>query len=162
MPFGRFRNSFCSSFGNLTGQVTLFDSGMRLNELTNIHRSDIDWDTHTIVIIGKGNKQRRAPFTPRTGVLLQAYLADNHCEGSIWGVSKHGIETMLKRLSYSTGIKFSCHAFRRGFACNLHRKGLSTLDIMHLGGWEDLTMALRYTRSITFDDCLSHYQKVNS
>jgi len=48
------------------------------------------------------------------------------------------------------GIKFSCHSFRRGFACNLHRRGLSTLDIMHLGGWSDLIMVSRYTRSITF------------
>ncbi len=43
----------------------------------------------------------------------------------------------------------------------LHRKGLSTLDIMHLGGWEDLDMVLKYTRSITFEDCLKHYKQVN-
>ncbi len=27
-------------------------------------------------------------------------------------------------------------------------KGLSTLDIMHLGGWEDLSMVLKHARSI--------------
>lgn len=32
---------------------------------------------------------------------------------------------------------------------------------MHLGGWSDLSMVLRYTRSITFEDCLEHYKKVN-
>jgi len=32
---------------------------------------------------------------------------------------------------------------------------------MHLGGWEDLDMVLKYTRSITFDDCLTHYKQVN-
>ena len=140
----------------------MFDSGMRLSELASIKDADIDWDDYTITIIGKGNKQRRAPFTRRSAELLKEWLSLYSCNGgNLWGMQRWGIQTMVKRLSRSTGIKFSCHAFRRGFACNLHRKGLSTLDIMHLGGWEDLTMALRYTRSITFDDCLSHYHRVS-
>ena len=142
--------------------ISLFaDSGMRLTELVNIKADDIDWNTYTITIIGKGNKQRRAPFTERTAKLLQTYLADNHNQGNIWDVNRYGIQTMLRRLGNRIGIRCNAHSFRRGFACNLHRKGLSTLDIMHLGGWEDLDMVLKYTRSITFEDCLKHYQKVN-
>jgi len=140
----------------------LFDSGMRLSELTNIQCTDVCWDTHTVSIIGKGNKQRRAPFSNRTGEQLRAYLSENHTPGNIWGLGTHGIETMLKRLGRDTGIPCNPHSFRRGFACNLHRKGLSTLDIMHLGGWQDLSMVLRYTRSITFEDCLEHYKKATS
>jgi site-specific recombinase XerD len=138
----------------------LFDSGMRLSELANIKREDIDWDSYTVTIIGKGNKQRKAPFTRNTAMLLQLYLEGNHTTGNIWGLGTYGIDTMIRRLSRETGIKFSCHAFRRGFACNLHRKGLSTLDIMHLGGWQDLSMVLRYTCSITFEDCLKHYRQL--
>jgi site-specific recombinase XerD len=138
----------------------LADSGMRLNELANIHASDIDWDSYTITIIGKGNKQRGAPFTQRTAKLLQLYLGGNHHNGSIWNLKPRGTQTVLQGLEFQTGIKCNAHSFRRGFACNLHRKGLSTLDIMHLGGWEDLSMVLRYTRSITFEDCLEHYKAV--
>ena len=141
--------------------MLLFDSGMRLTELTNIERYDINWDSNTIIVIGKGNKQRRAPFTQKTGELLHSYLANNqNRNGNIWGIQKRGVQTLLKKLSVRTDIKCNPHAFRRGFACNLHRKGLSTLDIMHLGGWEDLGMVLSYTRSITFDDCLKHYQEI--
>ena len=138
----------------------LFDSGMRLSEITKVKRNDIDWANHTITIIGKGNKQRRAPFTQNTAEMLQIYLGDNHATGTIWGLTTYGIETILKRLGDKTGIKCNPHSFRRGFACNLHKKGLSTLDIMHLGGWEDLSMVLNYTRSITFDDCLKHYREI--
>ena len=134
---------------------------MRLNELADIKACDIDWSTLTITIIGKGNKQRRAPFTKRTAILLSSYLTDNHNDINIWGIRRYGIQTMLKRLQALTGIKCNPHSFRRGMACNLHKKGLSTLDIMHLGGWEDLDMVLKYTRSITFDDCLVHYKHVN-
>jgi len=138
----------------------LFDSGMRLSEITSVRYSDIDWNTQTISVIGKGNKQRRAPFTKRTGELIQDYLCCIKETDNIWGLTIYGIQQMLERLEKETGIKCNPHAFRRGFACNLHRKGLSTLDIMHLGGWSDLSMVLRYTHSITFDDCLSHYQVV--
>ena len=68
---------------------------------------------------------------------------------------------MLSRLSIATSIKCNAHSFRRGFACNLHKKGLSTLSIMHLGRWSSLDMVTRYTKSITFDDCLELYKKVN-
>ena len=138
----------------------LFDSGMRLSEITKIKRGDIDWNSRTITIIGKGNKQRRAPFTQNTAEMLQVYLGDNHATGTIWQLTVYGIQTMLKKLGIKTGIKCNPHSFRRGFACNLHKKGLSTLDIMHLGGWEDLSMVLNYTRSITFDDCLKHYREI--
>jgi len=132
----------------------LAESGMRLNELANIQASDIDWGSYSITIIGKGNKQRKAPFTERSAKLLQAYLGDNHHNGSIWNLKARGIQTMLQGLELQTAIRCNAHSFRRGFACNLHRKGLSTLDIMHLGGWEDLSMVLRYTRSITWSEPL--------
>ena len=51
--------------------ISLFaDSGMRLSELANIKAEDIDWDNFTILIWGKGGKQRTAPFTERTAKLL--------------------------------------------------------------------------------------------
>lgn len=139
----------------------LGDSRVRLSELCSIHTEDIDWETNTVTIVGKGDKQRRAPFTERTAELLQTYLRTNgHLDDNVWGINQYGVQKMLKTLSLHTGIKCNPHAFRRGFACNLHRKGLSTLDIMHLGGWSDLSMVLRYTQSITFEDCLKHYKAV--
>jgi len=47
----------------------LADSGIRLSEMCGIKREDINWDNRTVAIIGKGNKQRRAPFTQRTDML---------------------------------------------------------------------------------------------
>ena len=131
---------------------------MRLNELTNIKDEDIDWDSYTMTIWGKGNKQRKAPFTTKTAQLLRRLISQNGTEDNIWGMKRRGIQNMLLELAKRTGIPCNPHSFRRGFACNLHRRGLSTLDIMHLGGWSDLSMVLRYTRSITFGDCLEHYR----
>ena len=114
-----------------------------------------------MVIIGKGNKHRKAPSTDKTAKLLKHYLNTNgHNNGNLRDINQNGLQKMLRILGLHTGIKCNAHSFRRGFACNLHRKGLSALDIMHLGGWSDLSMVLRYTKSITFDDCLKHYREV--
>jgi len=138
----------------------LADSGMRLSEIASIKASEIDWEDMTITIIGKGNRQRKAPFNGRSGKLLRQYLNQSASNGNIWSMKPRSIQCMLRRLSIRMGIPFSTHSFRRGFACNLHRKGLSTLSIMHLGGWSGLEMVERYTRSITFEDCLKHYRRV--
>ena len=139
----------------------LADSGMRLGEIANVQANDIDWESYTITVWGKGSKQRKAPFAERTADLLRQWIPNNGSGNNIWHLKERGIQTMLQGLESQTGIKCNAHSFRRGFACNLHRKGLSTLSIMHLGGWEDLSMVLRYTRSITFEDCLEHYKAVN-
>ncbi len=112
----------------------LADSGMRLKELSNIRANDINWEYYTITIWGKGNKQRKAPFTERTASLLKPVIANDGTGDNIWGINKFGIQKMFKRLQQDTGIPCNPYSFIRGFACNLHRKGLSTLDIMHLGG----------------------------
>jgi site-specific recombinase XerD len=94
----------------------LADSGIRLNELTNIRCDDIDFDTCTVTIIGKGNKQRRTPFTSRTANFLRELISQNQAGSNIWHLNYHGIEAMLKRLKLRTGLPTNAHTFRRTFA----------------------------------------------
>jgi site-specific recombinase XerD len=76
--------------------ISLFaDSGMRLNELTNIKSSDIDWTNYTITIIGKGNKQRKAPFTERSAKLLRVQIDNNGTGENIWNMKRKSIQCML-------------------------------------------------------------------
>ncbi len=135
---------------------------MRLQELARIRDYDFNWNDCTVTIWRKGKKQRKASFTKRSAELLKELISQNGHGENIWNMEHRGIQNILLELKKSTGVPCNPHAFKRGFACNLHKKGLSTLDIMHLGGWEDLSMVLHYTRSITFDDCLEHYNKVVS
>jgi integrase/recombinase XerD len=135
----------------------LADSGMRLSEVTNVKATDIDWATNTIVIVGKGNKQRRAPFTDSTGYLLREIP---HSQGkNIWNMTRRGIQSMLKDYHEKLGLPCNAHTFRRTFASNLHRKGVDVEHIMRLGGWETLEMVVRYTKSVKFEDSLQLYQE---
>jgi len=148
--------------------ISLFaDSGMRLTELLNIQEKHIDWDAQTIVIWGKGAKERKAPFTKRTATLLLEYfrvkqVTKNVYISNIWGVRKRGIQIMLWRLEKKTGLPCNPHTFRRTFASNLHRSGLDVEHIMRLGGWESLDMVLRYTRSVKFEESLKLYKNLEN
>lgn len=142
----------------------LADSGMRLNELSNVKAQDLDWDNQTILIWGKGGKQRRAPFTGRTANLLCEFgvkrvsPVSQNVYINIWGMKRRTIQNMLLGLAKRTGLPCNPHTFRRTFASNLHRAGMDIEHIMRLGGWENLDMVLRYTRSVKFEESLRLYR----
>jgi integrase/recombinase XerC len=141
--------------------MSLFaDSGMRLSELTSVKKANIDWDNYTIIIWGKGNKQRKAPFTEKTATLLREWLTNDGNGVNIWGMTRRSIQSMLNDYKRKTGLPCNAHTFRRTFASNLHRRGVDIEHIMRLGGWESLDMVIRYTRSVQFEDSLIHYKNV--
>jgi site-specific recombinase XerD len=141
--------------------ISLFtESGLRLSELLAINTSDIHWETHTIRVIGKGNKEAYAPFGSLSERHLRTWLAQFKPKPgqSIWNLGYWGIKTMLNNLRKETGISCQPHTFRRTFACLLRKAGVDTMTIKDLGRWESLEMVQRYTRSVTFQDSLRFYK----
>ena len=141
--------------------VSLFaDSRMRLSELAGIKASQIDWDNCLITIWGKGNKQRRAPFTEKTAKLIKELIANNGHGDNIWNMTRRGIQSMLNDYEDKTGPPCNAHTFRRTFASDLHRKDVDIEHIMRLGGWESHDMVIRYTKSVKFEDSLYFHKAV--
>ena len=133
----------------------LWYSGTRLSECANIKAEDFNWEEGTVVILGKGNKYRKA--LAGNGIVQQWF--QNH---DSFEISRSGIMTMLKRLSKESGIKCNPRSFRRGFAIHNLKSGLSTRIVQSLGGWESIVMVERYSRSLSFEDALQVYQGVNN
>jgi len=141
--------------------ISLFaESGLRPSELANIRQSDIDWDSRTVRVIGKGNKEGHAPFGSRSEQHLRDWLEEHKPQSGepIWGVSAMGIQHTLQVLSGETGLPCNPHTFRRTFACLLRKAGVDTMTIKDLGRWESLEMVQRYTRSVTFEGSLKFYR----
>jgi len=139
--------------------IALFtESGLRLTELTNIKPQDIDWNRHTIRVLGKGKKERFAPFGEMAESHMKMWLSQYQPNGNIWGLNEWGITSMLRRLKKATGIICNPHTFRRTFACLLREAGVDVMTIKDLGGWESLEMVQRYTRSVTFNNSLKFYK----
>lgn len=134
------------------------ESGLRLTELTNIKPQDIDWNRHTIKVLGKGKKERLAPFGEIAESYVKMWLSQYQPNGNIWGLNQWGITSMLRRLEKATGIVCNPHVFRRTFACLLREAGVDVMTIKDLGGWESLEMVQRYTRSVTFNNSLKFYK----
>jgi len=148
-------NKLCRAFISLG-----VESGGRLTELANIKLRDIDWKHRAIRILGKGRKEGYMPFGPCADRYLREWLSEHRPGGNdnIWGISKAGICSMLKRLGYRTGLPCNPHVFRRTFACLLRQAGVDCLVIKDLGRWESVEMVIRYTRSITFQNCMKWYK----
>jgi site-specific recombinase XerC len=53
-----------------------FSSGLRLSELSRIQISDIDFDTMTIRVLVKGNREAKSVFDERTKHLLKEHIGD--------------------------------------------------------------------------------------
>jgi len=91
-----------------------FDSGCRLSEIAEVKAKDFDFNKGFVTVIGKGNKQRKAPFTKDTGEMLKEWFAQH----DTFELSSEGISSFLDKLKSKTGIRCKAHCFRRGFAIN--------------------------------------------
>ena len=119
----------------------LFDSGIRVSEIARIEASDFNWDEGTVVVLGKGNKQRKAIFTRDTAIMLKGWFEEH----TSFEISMARIQTMLKRLAKDNDTRCHPHSFRIGFYVHQIKKGLSTRVVQALSGWENITMVERYS-----------------
>ena len=133
----------------------LFDSGCRLSEIAGIKDTDFIWDKGNVTVIGKGNKQREAPYTDATGEMLKQWFSEH----KTFELNRGGVQTMLKRLEQKTGITCNAHCFRRGFAIELLKQGKSTRIVQKMGGWESIAMVEKYSEQLSQDDALKQYSR---
>ena len=54
----------------------LFATGCRALELSTIQRPDVDWERRSIIVLGKGSKEREVYFGARAGMWLRRYLSE--------------------------------------------------------------------------------------
>jgi len=97
----------------------LWYSGVRVSEAARVTAKDFNWDEGTVVVLGKGNRYRKA--LSGNGLVRQWFTEHNS-----FGLTAEGIQTILKILCRETSIHCNPHSFRRGFAVHLVKSGLST------------------------------------
>lgn len=150
------------SLRNRAALETLFATGMRISELCNLNRNQID-DSGKIFIMGKGKKQRFVYLTPRATDHLNRYVEtrkDNlpalfiPYAGQNVGNPKRRIATnylQAKIKEYREKLKInvptSAHSLRHGFATYLAEEGASPAAIQILLGHESLDTTTRYVHA---------------
>lgn len=94
-----------------------YSSGLRLSELVGLNRNDFDLSSHTLIIFGKGKKQRNTPITESAAQWIQSYL--DHAERSL--IEQDSQAIFLNRF----GKRLSARSVDRGFAGYLKMSGLA-------------------------------------
>ena len=88
----------------------LFDSVLRLSELCAILPDDIDWNTNTLQMKVKGNREARAAFTSGTGRLLRELLAktDSHSLPTLLGDETQRHTGHADKAVQESGLSLQC------------------------------------------------------
>jgi integrase/recombinase XerD len=140
----------------------LLATGMRISELCNLHRSQID-DSGRIFITGKGRKQRFVYLTPRAKRHLELYLSSrcDNCPALFIPYAGRNIVNPRRRIStnylqerikrYTEKLKInvptSAHSLRHGFATYLAEEGANPAALQLLLGHESLETTTRYVHA---------------
>ena len=129
-----------------------YSSGLRLQELINLKRKDIDFDRGVInVRLGKGSKDRMTLISENLKMdLLKYYSIYNFqteyvLEGRRGKYTKKSVQKVLDNVGKKVGIKVSPHMLRHSFATHLLESGTDIRHIQKLLGHSDLSTTQIYT-----------------
>ena len=135
----------------------LLSSGMRVGELTNLKKQDLNFEEKTVIVTGKGDKQRECFFNDLAKVKIQRYLETRIDDNPYLFVSFNrpfhqlgitGVETRLRNLGEQAGVnKVHPHRFRRTFATRLLHKGVAIDQIQKFLGHVNIETTKLYAMS---------------
>ncbi len=139
---------------------TLYSCGLRVTELVELQISGIFRAEGFIRVIGKGDKERLVPFSPRALKEIDLYLPDRNSLSIQAGnedflflnrrgkmLSRKMVFTIVKDLAKSAGIQktVSPHTFRHSFATHLVEGGADLRAVQEMLGHESITTTEIYT-----------------
>ncbi len=141
----------------------LYATGVRVSELVNIKVSDIDEAGHSILILGKGNKERYVTYGDYCSEILDLYLSDGYFKLNIHkspylflnnnggNLTDRGVRYILDRIIKHTSIQknISPHMIRHSFATHLLNEGADLLSVQKLLGHESIKATQIYTHVTT-------------
>lgn len=149
----------------------LESTGIRIAELCRLTADDVDFTINEIKVFGKGAKERIVYMSDTASFYLKSYLEKRTDENPYLFVTKRnpykrldvaGVQSMLKKIGSITHIeKVHPHKFRRTFATNLLRKGVSVENVSKLLGHEKLDTTMVYC-NINQNTVKSEYMRVMS
>lgn len=144
----------CTTKRDLAIVDLLSSTGIRVGELVNLEREDIDFEARECVVLGKGGKERRVYFDARTKLHLLEYLEERSDDNPALFVSLSnpnkrleisGVEIRLRELGRRLGIcRVHPHKFRRTLATRAIDKGMPIEQVQVLLGHQKIDTTLKY------------------
>src|SRR5215475_5355799 len=129
-------------------------TGIRVSELANLTREDIDFSKPAIRVKGKGMKEREISLEKKGLQALRSYLAllPEDFSGRVFlnyqgePISERGIRKLVVKYRKEAGItrKASCHTLRHTFATHKAEMGVSPYQLQQWLGHENLNTTQIY------------------
>ena len=148
---------------NLLILEMLYATGIRVGELVNIKINDINRSDRSILILGKGNKERIVSYGDYCEDILVKYLKDgrgdfnkknsdylflNHLGEKL---TERGVRYILNEVIKNTSLtkSISPHMIRHSFATHLLNEGCDLIAVQKLLGHESISATQVYTHVST-------------
>lgn len=152
---------------------TLYATGMRVSELSNLTLDQVEFDWGIIRVIGKGDKERIVPLGDIASEALQTYIHGMRQETNIQQLpnvfvsvtgkvlSPTTIRKLLDTIVEESGLNLSIHPhkLRHSLATHLLNNGADLRSVQELLGHEDLSSTQIYTH-VTKDKLRQQYLNV--
>lgn len=144
----------CKNIRDLAMIDFMFSTGVRVGELVNLNRDDINFEERECVVYGKGNKERKVYFDAKAKIHLQTYLSSRRDSNEALFVSLDaphdrlqisGVEIRMRELGVVLNIhKVHPHKFRRSMATKAIDKGMPIEQVQKVLGHQQIDTTMHY------------------
>ena len=137
---------------------TLYSTGCRVSELTNIKLCDIDWEKRAVHLVGKGKKHRDSYLNAKAEVSIGDYLLHRKyqseylfCNDRGGGkTTKDNIEKIVRNIaarSEISGKHITPHVMRHTTATQALNSGMQVQDIQKMLGHSNIATTMIYAQT---------------
>lgn len=159
----------------------IYSCGLRVSEAVSLNVPDISFKNYTIIVSGKGNKQRMIPFGTKAKEDLHQYIEEarpillkKKKTSALFlnkngdRISRKGVWYRFKEIELHAGLQGKVHTLRHSFATHLLAGGADLRSVQELLGHSNITTTQIYTHvdqdtlQLYHADFFDNYQPNNS
>ncbi len=141
----------------------LYSGGLRVGELVALDDDDVDCDRGQLTCLGRKDKERKIPLSPRVTELLGDYkanarleLLDDDEEKALFvnrrggRLTRQGVWQILKEYARKAGLKSDVtpHTLRHSLAAHMLSNGASARSVQELLGHANSSMVQTYAQLV--------------
>ena len=146
--------SKCITTRDLTLVEMLWSTGMRREEIARACVEHVDFVGGFIMVPStKNGRPRIVPLSPKARLALRKLIGRRET-GLILNMTGNAIRLRLNKM----GVP-SAHAWRRGWAVQALRNGVSETSVRAAAGWSSGAMVARYTRALSGELAVEEFQR---